>query len=115
MKAYTLHFTETDGGSWCAVIPAELQKLLGRQVTATLWKDRSIRLYTEDEWVDVMTHIERLTEGEAKRLRPFFALAELCYSGGDAITLHDTLRCHAGIETDAVLEIGDDEWLLRRG
>lgn len=47
--------------------------------------------------------------------RPFFALAELCYSGGDAITLHDTLRCHAGIETDAVLEIGDDEWLLRRG
>ena len=48
-------------------------------------------------------------------LRTLFALAELCYSGGDAITLSGTLLCHARIETDAVLETGDDGWLLRRG
>ena len=115
MKAYTLHFTETDGGSWCAVIPAELQELLGRQVTATLWKDHSIRLYTEDEWADVMAQLKRLTEDKVTMLRPLFALAELCYSGGDAITLPGTLLCHARIETDAVLETGDDGWLLRHG
>ncbi len=71
--------------------------------------------YTEDEWADVMDQLKRLTEDKVKMLRPLFALAELCYIGGDAITLPGTLLCHARIETDAVLETGDDGWLLRRG
>ena len=55
--------------------------------------------YTEDEWADVMAQLKRLTEDKVKMLRP----------------LSGTLLCHARIETDAVLETGDDGWLLRRG
>ena len=37
-----------------------------------------------------MAQLKRLTEDKVKMLRPLFALAELCYSGGDAITLPGT-------------------------
>ena len=114
MKAYTLHFTAIDDRFCRAELPEELRELFGREVIATIGRDRSLRLYSEEEWSGGMERIRRMTEEEVKRLRPFFSLAELCYDGGDVITLSDRLLSYAGIEADAVLEIGDDMWSLRR-
>lgn len=114
MKTYTLHFTAADDRVCRAELPEELRELLGREVIATIGRDRSLRLYSEEEWGGMMERIRRMTEEEVKRLRPFFSLAELCYDGGDVITLSDRLLSYAGIEADAVLEISDDMWSLRR-
>lgn len=114
MKTCTLHFTAAGDDVFRTEIPEELRDLFGREVIATIGRDRSLRLYSEEEWSGMMERIRRMTEEEVKRLRPFFSLAELCYDGGDVITLSDRLLSYAGIEADAVLEIGDDMWSLRR-
>ena len=114
MKAYTLHFTAADDGVYRVELPEELRELFGRKVMATLGKERSLLLCSEKEWSGILERIRQLREDEVKRLRPFFSLAELCYDGGDAITLSDRLLSYTGIETDAVLEICDDGWFLRR-
>lgn len=113
MTSSNLHFFLTEGGIWCAEIPAALRSRWTSSMVAIFWKNRSIRICYKQDFMQFSERVQAAGPEYEKRLRVVFRYAHDCYDGG-LLSLSEELLHYAGITADAVLWENDGVWFLIR-
>lgn len=105
---YRLTLRRTEDGLF-AEVPPQAAECIGPRPVVSIAPGRRLRLFSAEDWAELVSRFEALAPIEKSRVRTLFSTADETELDGGVICINNALAAYVGIKEEAMLTYEDTD------